>query len=174
MTTEGCEPVEARRESFSTFGRWWEGAALSYLRRRFVPVDGAPAAYERWFDEAPRVIVVPAELGRSSFEATRVEGLSEAIGRLESPGARERVTNAVGDPEALADLADEFGVVAADLPWLTALTAMAAASAAQAQAKPCEAECPYCHGLTCLFSGECIRTTPHGGSHKCNINHTWR
>ncbi len=174
MTNKACDKaVEKRFEAFNTYQKWMEGCAATYLRQKYQSVGDQPAAFERWFYDAPKIILVPGELKQSSLakgQAKRISNAAEVLGTHE---VWEGFVNAANDMPALAKLCKRLGLQEKDISMLVALTTVAVAVGSQNQAKTCGAECPYSHALGCLIGGECTRPAGHAGKHKDGRGHKW-
>lgn len=164
---------DKRYEAFHTYQKWLEGCASTYLRQKYQSVGDQPAAFERWYYDAAKIILVPAELHESSLTKGQSKRISSAAKALAEPSMWNNLLAKVNDMSATAKLAKQLGLKEKDIPMLVALTATAVATAAQKQVKACGAECPYSHALGCLIGGTCTRPAGHSGLHKDGRSHSW-
>ncbi len=174
MKNKACdEAVEKRFEALSTYQKWMEGCAATYLRQKYQSVGDQPAAFERWFYDAPKIILVPGDLRESSLSQGEAKRISNAADILSSTDVWKDFVNSVNDMPALAKLGDKLGLRETDISLLVALATVAVSVGTQNQATTCGAECPYSHALGCLIGGQCTRPAGHAGSHKDGRGHKW-
>lgn len=166
------DPVELRYEAFHTYQKWAEGCASSYLRQKYQGVGEQPAAFERWFYDAPKLMLVPGVLKKNSVTDGSDKRIARAAKALSEAGTWKEFLASVDDMPTMARLGEKLGLDDSDIPLLTALAAVAISVGAQSQAATCGHECPYSHGLGCLLGGNCTLPAGHKGKHS-DKKHNW-